>query len=363
MNGSYRVFISHASDARVHAESMKRLLHAHGFHVAFEDGSLLAGADTVRLTAELEAADAVVVILSRMAATSEWVKNEVASALRRSKWIVPILVDRSAVDSPVGSLLGDLQFLDVTDMPPELVAKSAIGELERRGPIQFHEAPLPVAPLPSTSSSLRAVRLGVGLLVLLVGIGVGFWQWSAVRSSAVRRSDTRDEKVMRALVALGAAAATKLELGADGGVGPGDFANKVAIVLTRSLEKADWGRLEKSMVLWVDDNTEWTRYERESLEAIGVEFVLVHDLDEAKERLRNHRFDAVITDMTRDGDIHAGYDLLAYIKQTNPGMPVIIYTGDSTAGSQAEAIGRGALGETSEPQQLFEYVVRAIQGA
>lgn len=61
-------------------------------------------------------------------------------------------------------------------------------------------------------------------------------------------------------------------------------------------------RASRSTVLWVDDRPNNNIYERQALEALGVNFVLATSTDEALKKIVRQRFDAIISDMGRPPD-------------------------------------------------------------
>ncbi len=70
-------------------------------------------------------------------------------------------------------------------------------------------------------------------------------------------------------------------------------------------------RVQDARLLWVDDNPDNNRYERQSLEALGVEFTLSFSTEDALSRLKRNSFDLIISDMGgRPPDARAGYTLL-----------------------------------------------------
>jgi len=131
--------------------------------------------------------------------------------------------------------------------------------------------------------------------------------------------------------------------------------------IVRIAQRASSVSLSGAKVLWVDDNPDNNRYEREALAQLGVQFVIARSTSEALQQLGSQAFNAVITDFARKDDPEGGYTLLAEVKKTSPTVPVIIYTGSFTAKQESEAKGRGAYGETNSPVALFELVIDAIK--
>lgn len=120
-------------------------------------------------------------------------------------------------------------------------------------------------------------------------------------------------------------------------------------------------KLEKCIVLWVDDKPENNFYERQSLEALGVRFINAKSTDEALEKLRSQRIDVVISDMGRPPDDRAGYTLLNAMRSGGNPIPFIIYAGSNAPEHIAEALAKGAQGSTNKPSELFKYVLSALK--
>ena len=124
---------------------------------------------------------------------------------------------------------------------------------------------------------------------------------------------------------------------------------------TRAIRKASGTK-----VLWVDDKPDNNIYERQSLEAIGVSFVLATSTEEALDLLAKQRFEAIISDMGRPPDAHAGYTLLDRLRAAGIRTPFVIYAGSNAPEHKAEARRRGALGCTNRASELFAYVLGVL---
>ena len=119
-------------------------------------------------------------------------------------------------------------------------------------------------------------------------------------------------------------------------------------------------RLGEATVLWVDDRPENNVYERQSLEALGVRFVLSTSTEDALAKAQQRTFDAVISDMGRPPDARAGYTLLNALRGRGDQTPFIVYSGSRAPEHVAEAVRQGALGSTNRPQELVEMVLEAV---
>ncbi|PWB90394.1 response regulator [Methylocystis sp. MitZ-2018] len=119
-------------------------------------------------------------------------------------------------------------------------------------------------------------------------------------------------------------------------------------------------RVSGAQILWVDDRPENNMNERRALEALGIHFVISKSTDDALSKIREEKFDVIISDMGRPPDFKAGYTLLAKLKDLRVTVPYIIYAGSRDAEHVAESRKRGALGCTNRPDELFEYVLSAL---
>ena len=114
-------------------------------------------------------------------------------------------------------------------------------------------------------------------------------------------------------------------------------------------------------MLWVDDRPMNNTYERQALEALGIQFTISKSTEDALERLKRKHYDLIISDMGRPPDERAGYTLLDKMKELQITTPFIIYAGSKRPEHVAEARNRGAYGTTNDPQELFEFVIDALK--
>lgn len=137
-------------------------------------------------------------------------------------------------------------------------------------------------------------------------------------------------------------------------------AKATAKVVAETVTPSVIRRAGRSTVLWVDDRPNNNVHERQSLEALGVNFVLSTSTEDALQKLNNRTFDAIISDMGRPPDPHAGYTLLDRLRAKGDRTPFIIYAGSRTAEHQEETKRHGGLGCTNRPDELFEMVLSAL---
>lgn len=139
---------------------------------------------------------------------------------------------------------------------------------------------------------------------------------------------------------------------------PGSVANTVTESIPDAQAQQD---LQGATVLWVDDNPDNNRFEREAFEAVGIRFELSTSTEDALQQLTRRRFDAVISDMSRGQERQAGYELLDRLRQRNDSTPFFIYAGSSAVRHREEALARGAQGSTNSPQELMALVVQTLR--
>ncbi len=120
-------------------------------------------------------------------------------------------------------------------------------------------------------------------------------------------------------------------------------------------------KFSKKLILWVDDNPDNNRYERMSLEAVGLKIILSTSTDDAINKIRRRSFDAIISDMGRPPDSRAGYTLLGALRDEGNDTPFIIYAGSRAPEHIKEAKKRGAIGTTNRPDELFEMVLATLE--
>jgi CheY-like chemotaxis protein len=166
-------------------------------------------------------------------------------------------------------------------------------------------------------------------------------------------------KQAEAAAALAAASASRL----DGDTTRENAAQEAKIaadIVAEVVTPRGIRRASRSTVLWVDDRLRNNIYERQALEALGVNFILATSTDEALEKIDRQRFDAIISDMGRPPDARAGYTLLDRLRSRGDQTPFIIYASSRDPEHVAEARRHGAIGCTNNPNELFEMVLSTL---
>jgi CheY-like chemotaxis protein len=165
----------------------------------------------------------------------------------------------------------------------------------------------------------------------------------------------RKQEATAALVA-----ASVNRAGAEGPQGDAAVQAREAATAVDQVDRRTLRKASSAWALWVDDRPDNNVYERQSLEALGLRFVLAKSTDEALDRIASQRFDVVISDMGRPPDARAGYTLLDRLRGMGNNVPFVIYAGSGAAQHQAEARQHGAIGSTNKASELFRYVLTAL---
>jgi len=119
--------------------------------------------------------------------------------------------------------------------------------------------------------------------------------------------------------------------------------------------------VRQGLVLWVDDNPDWVRDERQILDGVGNRSVLVRSTQEAVDLLdAENRFDLVVTDMRRRDELRAGYELLEAIRRRTKSLPVVLYSSSDDPEHRRQWMAAGGTESTYEPLGLFDSIARAL---
>lgn len=111
-------------------------------------------------------------------------------------------------------------------------------------------------------------------------------------------------------------------------------------------------------ILWVDDCPENNCYERRILENYGFKFTLALSTEQAMQFLSQNEYGLIISDMKRKEGEQEGYNLLDKIRKADFNIPFIIYASMSNELYKKETIARGGQGNTSDPKELIELIIK-----
>ncbi len=139
-------------------------------------------------------------------------------------------------------------------------------------------------------SPIKSAKLQRGALAsFLSNLGEVSFKAAGVEASAKRQQE--------AAVALGAAVAAR----APGDGGPGVLADPRDVAAALPSPRAQ-RRLQGARILWVDDRPDNNRFERQALEALGIDIDLSTSTDDALGKIRRRSYDLIISDMGRPPD-------------------------------------------------------------
>lgn len=131
--------------------------------------------------------------------------------------------------------------------------------------------------------------------------------------------------------------------------------------LVQALGQERETKKDRRLVLWVDDRPDNNVIERHAMAAYNLEFMLAKSTGEALAALREHRFDAIISDMGRPPDTRAGYTLLEAVRGSGDNTPYFIYASSRDPKHVREALERGAQGTTNVGDELLQMILEALQ--
>lgn|SRR5574341_674054 len=111
-------------------------------------------------------------------------------------------------------------------------------------------------------------------------------------------------------------------------------------------------------ILWVDDHPEWNSWEIACLEAAGARVRTV-ETTRAGLALVADGYDAVVSDVDREGKASEGIDALPLFHGKAPTTPIILYVGQL----QSTSVPAGAFGITNQPDELLHLVLDVLERA
>lgn len=196
------------------------------------------------------------------------------------------------------------------------------------------------------------IRFGPALQEFFANLGEISLKIAGIEASAKM-------KQAKAAAALAAAAVSHPKAGATPEATAREAKAAVKIVSEATTPKL-LRRAAKSTILWVDDSPTNNVYERQSLEALGINIIESKSTEDALEKIKQVHFDVIISDMGRPPDLKAGYTLLDKLRSAGNQTPFIIYAGSRAPEHRAEALRRGAFGCTNRANELFELVLSAL---
>lgn len=111
-------------------------------------------------------------------------------------------------------------------------------------------------------------------------------------------------------------------------------------------------------ILWIDDHPEWNEWERRTLEQLGAEIEVHENTESALTRLRENRFDLIVSDIARGDEQDAGVRDLPQVREASQGTPVVFYVGVT---DEELGVPEGAWGVTNRPEELLHLVMDVLE--
>ncbi|WP_029077834.1 response regulator [Bradyrhizobium sp. th.b2] len=129
--------------------------------------------------------------------------------------------------------------------------------------------------------------------------------------------------------------------------------------LLETIQRALASSLERTAVLWVDDDPSANSFEQRALTKFGLCFAQVGNTDEAIRMLEANpsRFSVVLSDFARPKDTKAGYGLLEEMTKRKINVPLIFYVTRVNEDQLKEALNRGVRAEVTGSIDLLTEVI------
>ena len=309
------VFVSYKHEDRDFAENLIHRVEKADFKTWADSNHLQAGEDwRAEIDQAIKNAFALIVIMTPEAKASEYVTYEWAFAWGAGVKVIPVTLK----STPLHPRLETLQYLDFTNFDAR--------PWERLIAVLHHAA--------STSPSMTSLASSISLPPEIV-------QAASLLQAALTNAQNQTQTQAH----IPEAERTK------------ETAERINRLVTPGASQ----QLTIASVLWVDDLPANNKYERQALEALGIQFTISTSTKDALEKVQREKYDVIISDMGRPGDQRAGYTLLQKLRDMGILVPFIIYSGSKLPEHIAEARRRGAFGSTNDPEELLELVVNAIK--
>lgn len=210
------------------------------------------------------------------------------------------------------------------------------------------------------TSSERLPLIYFLILFPVLVLGVFAWLVSKHSGKLFAPSDFKDEdnyiKMQMSVVASLTAAAAKGPTSAS----EAELHEIVETVRAAGPAAIATGDGWRNRVLWVDDRPDNNAFERQAFEAMGLRFTLALSTSEAFEALSQARFAAIISDMGRREGPREGYVLLDRLRKEGDRTPLFFYAASAAPEHKLETSEHGGQGCTSNAQELFAMVTRAV---
>ncbi len=306
-NDKPKIFISYSSADSDFAELMKMKLEGSDIIVWRDIHEIAAGEEwRNEIDFGLLSSDILIVLLTKNSAKSSYVTYEWAWAMGNGKNIIPILIEPCEIHPRIKVL----QYLD------------------------FQDRKRPWNTLIERVTALHAKKSNSTS-------GEGQLSMEAIFNGIKALANANAKQSSRTTNANDVAQATNQMVSAR------NYLNTVSKT--------------SNTILWVDDNPDNNKYEREAFEALGFQFNLALSTNEALELLKSNTYAAVLSDMGRVEGPQEGYALLKQIRQSDKETPFIIYASSNLLEHKIMAQERGAQGSTNRADELIDLVTTHVR--
>jgi len=158
-----------------------------------------------------------------------------------------------------------------------------------------------------------------------------------------------------AMVAIGAATRANQ----DKPINQTNLATNLAEGIEASLNRVE-SRGNNRNLLWIDDMPSNNDYLVNAFRDIGINVFLAYSTEEAKNKLSEHKYDLIITDMSRPPDSEAGLTFLRYLETQKFSTPAIIYASYWVAAHIGQEDNFGVTLITNDPSKVYSAVLRRM---
>ena len=119
------------------------------------------------------------------------------------------------------------------------------------------------------------------------------------------------------------------------------------------------GLLQRSKILWVDDNPENNFNEIKMLHQLRADVETAKSTEEALALIQEKKtYDIVLSDLKRGDDATAGLTLLGKLRESHPILPVIFYVGEF---KPELGVPPFAFGLTNRPNELLHLILDILE--
>lgn len=132
---------------------------------------------------------------------------------------------------------------------------------------------------------------------------------------------------------------------------------KIKRTVQRAFQPGTVERMVGKSVLWVDDNPGNNMLAMRALSKLRLDIVEAPSTQAALAVMERRHFDLIISDMGRNGNMSAGYELLDAVRAKGNPVPFFVFSSSDTAEFRKEAAARGAQLSTNDMLELIDRVI------